>query len=123
MISIWKSILEWYRNNRKTLRLSLLVSLAITIFSYEVANSLHPIAGEYATQKQINDFKKFLGLQLGHMPDSILYINVCYDKELVPYEEQGMPVGNTVITDRKKLLTLLTEAKKADNYRYIFMDV
>ena len=49
MISIWKSILEWYRNNRKTLRLSLLVSLAITIFSYEVANSLHPIAGEYAT--------------------------------------------------------------------------
>ena len=37
MISIWKSILEWYRNNRKTLRLSLLVSLAITIFSYEVA--------------------------------------------------------------------------------------
>ena len=123
MISIWKSILEWYRNNRKTLRLSLLVSLAITIFSYEVANSLHPIAGEYATQKQINDFRKFLGLQLGYMPDSILYINVCYDKELVPYEEQGMPVGNTVITDRKKLLTLLTEAKKADNYRYIFMDV
>ena len=123
MISIWKSIQDWYQNNRKTLGVSLFVSLAITIFSYEVANSLHPMAGEYATQKQINDFRKFLGLQQGHVPDSILFINVCYDKELTPYEEQGMPVGNTVITDRKKLLSLLTEAKKANNYRYIFMDV
>lgn len=123
MIAIWKHIQDWYRNNRKTLRVSLLVSLAITIFSYEVANSLHPMAGEYAAQKQINDFGKFLGLQQGHVPDSILFINVCYDKTLIPYEEQGMPVGNTVITDREKLLSLLTEAKKANNYRYIFMDV
>ena len=123
MIAIWKHIQDWYRNNRKTLRVSLLVSLAITIFSYEVANSLHPMAGEYAAQKQINDFRKFLGLQQGHVPDSILFINVCYDKTLIPYEEQGMPVGNTVITDREKLLSLLTEAKKANNYRYIFMDV
>ena len=123
MIAIWKHIQDWYRNNRKTLRVSLLVSLAITIFSYEVANSLHPMAGEYAAQKQINDVRKFLGLQQGHVPDSILFINVCYDKTLIPYEEQGMPVGNTVITDREKLLSLLTEAKKANNYRYIFMDV
>jgi hypothetical protein len=123
MIAIWKHIQDWYRNNRKTLRVSLLVSLAITIFSYEVANSLQPMAGEYAAQKQINDFRKFLGLQQGHVPDSILFINVCYDKTLIPYEEQGMPVGNTVITDREKLLSLLTEAKRANNYRYIFMDV
>ena len=123
MISIWKSLPDWYRNNRKTLGVSLFVSLAITIFSYEVANSLHPMAGEYAAQKQINDFGKFLGLQQGHVPDSILFINVCYDKVLTPYEEEGMPVGNTVITDREKLLSLLTEAKEANNYRYIFMDV
>ena len=123
MISVWKRILKWYRNNWKTLSVSLLVSLAITIFSYEVANSLHPMAGEYAAQKQINDVRKFLGLQQGHVPDSILFINVCYDKELTPYEEQGMPVGNMVITDREKLLNLLTEAKEANNYRYIFMDV
>ena len=123
MISIWKSLPDWYRNNRKTLGVSLFVSLAITIFSYEVANSLHPMAGEYAAQKQINDFGKFLGLQQGHVPDSILFINVCYDKVLIPYEEEGMPVGNIVITDREKLLSLLTEAKEANNYRYIFMDV
>ena len=42
---------------------------------------------------------------------------------LVEYEEDGMPVGNMVITDREKLLKLLTIAKAANNYRYIFMDV
>ena len=123
MKSLWKSFSSWLRSNKKTLGVSLLVSLAITIFSYVVSNSIHPMAGEYAAQKQIADFKKFLGVQMGHVPDSILFINVCYDKELVPYEEEGMPVGQTPITDREKLLKLLTAAKEANNYRYIFMDV
>ena len=123
MKSLLKRFANWLRNNRKTLGVSLLVSLAITIFSYVVGNSIHPMAGEYAAQKQISDFRKFLGLQMGNVPDSILFINVCYDKELVPFEEEGMPVGETPITDREKLLKLLTAAKEANNYRYIFMDV
>ena len=123
MKSLWKRFFNWLRSNKKTLGVSLLVSLAITIFSYMVSNSIHPMAGEYAAQKQIADFKKFLGVQMGNVPDSILFINVCYDKELVPYEEEGMPVGQAPITDRAKLLKLLTAAKEANNYRYIFMDV
>ena len=123
MKSLWKRFVNWILNNRKTLGVSLLVSLAITIFSYVVGNSIHPMAGEYAAQKQIADFKKFLGVQMGNVPDSILFINVCYDKELVPYEEEGMPVGQAPITDREKLLKLLTAAKEAGNYRYIFLDV
>lgn len=123
MKTLWKNIVNWERSNRKTLRVSILVSLAITLFSYFVGNSIHPMAGEYAAQKQISDFKKFLGVQMGHVPDSILFVNVCYDKELVPYEEEGMPVGTTAITNREKLLQLLTIAKKANNYRYIFLDV
>ena len=83
MKSLWKRFVNWILNNRKTLGVSLLVSLAITIFSYVVGNSIHPMAGEYAAQKQIADFKKFLGVQMGNVPDSILFINVCYDKELV----------------------------------------
>ena len=120
---LWKRFANWLRSNKKTLGVSLLVSLAITIFSYMVANSIHPMAGEYAAQKQIADFKKFLGVQMGNVPDSLLFINVCYDKELVPYEEEGMPVGQMPITDREKLLKLLTVAKEANNYRYIFLDV
>ena len=34
-----------------------------------------------------------------------------------------MPVGNMVITNREKLLKLLTAAKEANDYRYIFLDV
>ena len=123
MKSVWKSIATWYGNNRKTLGVSLLVSLAITVFSYIVGNSVYPMAGEYAAQKQISDFRKFLGLKQGNVPDSILFINVCYDRELVDYEENGMPVGQYAITNREKLLKLLTAAKEAGNYRYIFLDV
>ena len=101
MKTLWKNIVNWERSNRKTLRVSILVSLAITLFSYFVGNSMLPIPGEYAAQKQISDFKKFLGVQLGNVPDSVLFINVCYDKELVPFEEEGMPVGNMVITNRE----------------------
>ena len=123
MKTLWKNIVNWERSNRKTLRVSILVSLAITLFSYFVGNSMLPIPGEYAAQKQISDFKKFLGVQLGNVPDSVLFINVCYDKELVPFEEEGMPVGNMVITNREKLLKLLTAAKESNDYRYIFLDV
>ena len=120
---IKRTILNWYKMNRKTMRISVLVSIVIIIFSYMVANSAYPMAGEYTALKSIYDFKKFFGQQLDNVPDSILFINVCYDKQLIPYEEEGMPVGSTTITDREKLLQFLNKAKEADNYRYIFMDV
>jgi hypothetical protein len=103
--------------------ISALISIVILIFSYMVANSAYPMAGEYAALKSIYDFKKFFGQQLDNVPDSILFINVSHDKQLIPYEEEGMPVGNIPITDREKLLQFLTIAKEADNYRYIFMDI
>ena len=45
MKSLLKRFTNWLRYNRKTLGVSLLVSLAITIFSYVVGNSIHPMAG------------------------------------------------------------------------------
>jgi hypothetical protein len=100
-----------------------LTSTIIIIFTYVMGNSGYPLPGETGALKQITDYKKFLGMQIGNVPDSILFINVCYDKALVPYEENEVPVGNTIITDREKLLQFLTKAKEANNYRYIFMDV
>ena len=88
-----------------------------------MGNSGYPLPGETGALKQITDYKKFLGMQIGNVPDSILFINVHYDKMLVPYEENEVPVGNMVITDRERLLQFLTKAKEANNYRYIFMDV
>ena len=44
-----------------------------------------------------------------------LYINVAFDKELVPVlDEFGMPKGVSDITDRGKLLQLLTMLKETN---------
>ena len=99
------------------------LSMFILIFSYLLGNTSFPLPNEIELFQKINGWNAFLGVQKGNMPDSILFINVCYDKELVDYEENGIPVGKYVITDREKLLRLLTQAKKANNYRYIFLDV
>lgn len=55
----------------------------------------------------------------------VLYINVSYDKKLIDYQDPdfGFPEGQIDITDRGKLLRFLTIAQKANNYKYIFLDV
>ena len=122
-VPFWNTIKTWIRQHRSLVFLSVLTSTIIIIFTYVMGNSGYPLPGETGALKQITDYKKFLGMQIGNVPDSILFINVCYDKALVPYEENEVPVGNMVITDREKLLQFLTKAKEANNYRYIFMDV
>ena len=102
---------------------SISLSLVILIFSYLIGNTSFAMPGETALFQKINGWNSFWGVQKGNVPDSLLFINVCYDKELANYEENGIPVGKFVITDREKLLRLLTEAKAANNYRYIFLDI
>ncbi len=120
---IWNNQKKWFVREQRIVGLSVLTSLMITIFSYVMGNTLLPLPGETQILKDFDDFKEFTGQQRGNVPDSILFINVCYDKQLLDYEENGIPVGKTVITDREKLLKLLTIANKAKNYRYIFLDV
>jgi hypothetical protein len=122
-IPFWNTIKTWIRQHRSLVFLSVLTSTVIIIFTYVMGNSGYPLPGETGALKQITDYKKFLGMQIGNVPDSILFINVHYDKMLVPYEENEVPVGNMVITNRERLLQFLTKAKEANNYRYIFMDV
>lgn len=123
MKSLLNKTKTWIRERRRLLALSVITSAVIILFTYVMGNSGYPLPGETGALKQITDYKKFLGMQLDNVPDSVLFINVCYDKMLVPYEENEMPVGSTVITDRQRLLQFLTKAKAANNYRYIFMDI
>lgn len=123
MKSLLNKIKTWIHERRRLLALSVITSAVIILFTYVMGNSGYPLPGETGALKQITDYKKFLGMQLDNVPDSVLFINVCYDKMLVPYEENEMPVGSTVITDRQRLLQFLAKAKAANNYRYIFMDI
>ena len=121
--SLWQGILQKLRKDRRIYCISAGFSLVIIVGTYLFGNTRHSLPGDNADLTEIYYAKRFLGRTVDNVPDSILLINVCYDKALVEYEEDGMPVGNMVITDREKLLKLLTIAKAANNYRYIFMDV
>lgn len=56
--------------------------------------------------------------------DSILLIDVSYDKIPVKVtDEYDIPIGDIQITDRQKLLELLQELKKRNDYKYILLDV
>lgn len=55
--------------------------------------------------------------------DSVVFLNVAYDKALVPViDDFGDTVGSTVITDRKILLRLLNVLEEAD-YKFLALDV
>jgi len=121
--AILGKIRQWLSKEWRKVSLSILISLFILGFSYLLGNTSFPLPDEIGLFQKINGWNSFWGVQKGNVPDSLLFINVCYDKELVDYEENGIPVGKYVITDREKLLRLLTQAKAAGNYRYIFLDV
>ena len=120
---ILKSIQRKIKKERKIVSLSVLVSIAILFLTYISRNSPYALPGDHAALGDFVDKKNFAGSRIGNMPDSFLFVNVCYDKQFVDYKENGIPVGSIVITDREKLLKFLTIAKEEENYRYIFLDV
>lgn len=107
----------------RKLTFSLIISLGVLFTSYIVGNMRYPLGGEQKVLNSVDIVRSLLGFSHDSVPDEVLLVNVAFDKQLVPYEEEGMPVGNYVITDRRKLLAFLRAAKQADNYRYIMLDV
>lgn len=109
---------------RKT-AISILIALAMLPITYWASNRQNPIpfldekniilVYEYATN--------FFSPTETHEIDSILLVNISHDRTLVPaYDNTGF-VGNTPITDRKKLIEILEFLKAEDSYKYILLDV
>lgn len=109
--------------SNKKIALSFIISIAVLLASYVVGNTAYPLNGEQEVLNSVDIVKSMLGINPDSVPDNVLLVNVCFDKQLVPYEEDGMPVGDYAITDRRKLLAFLRAARKADNYKYIMLDV
>lgn len=108
---------------RRDLLYSAVIAFGLSILSY-LFNNQPLFTGEdleqYAWMEWVKD--KLPTKQ----EDTIqpLYINVSYDKQLVEYHDQyGMPIGNTDITDRQKLLSLLKMLRSTGQYKYVFLDV
>ena len=106
---------------RKRIILSVITALFTLVFSYWVTNLNIPISGEkevIATYEYLTNSEHPL-----NVPDSILLINVSYDRELVDVTENEIPIGNTPITDRKKLLKLLKGLEQDTTYKYVLLDI
>lgn len=110
--------------NKRLLFLSLVCAWIFLMISYCVTNLNFPISGEKNVLSVWNTFCNWMYPKEYISNDSVLFIDVSYDKELVVAQnEYGIPLGNRAITDRKKLLKLLQYLKNNNNYKYILLDV
>ena len=109
---------------RKRIIWSAIIAVGFLIISYCITNLHIPISGEKAVLYKFEMYRNYLFPRICSVPDSLLFINVAYDKEFVEAtDEYGLPVGQTQITDRQKLLKLLQELKRRNDYKYILMDI
>lgn len=59
-----------------------------------------------------------------NMSHDVLMIDVTYDRQLADvYDDIGMPIGNTDLTNRRKLFELIKYLHDNVNYRYVVLDV
>lgn len=112
------------KKQRKKLLWSGLFAVGFLMLSYCLSNLDIPLSGEKALLCKFELIRNYLFPKETNANDSILLIDVSYDK--TPEEvtdELGMPIGHLPITDRRKLLMLLQELKKRNDYKYILLDV
>lgn len=117
-------VLIWVRQKQKVLLVSLCNVFILSLLAY-ILNNQPLFTGE-----DINHFawtqilKNKLGIEHKENNNDALFINIAYDKQLIDLsDEYGMPIGNTNITDRRKLLNFLRVLHSTNQYAYIFLDV
>ena len=111
--------------HKYTILASVFTAAAMIVFCYIINNVGVSIGGEAELIKNTNAITSgILGDNRKPIPDSVVFISISYDKQLIEVDdEDGFPIGNIDITDRNKLYQFLDIASKADNYKYIFLDV
>ncbi len=110
-------------STRRKVIYSILIALFTLLANYVIINTSIPLPGELNVLQGWDKFKAINGIYTDSIPNEVMIIDVCYDKKLVSYYRNGELLGNFVITDRQKLLDFLLLAKKANNYKYILLDV
>jgi len=105
---------------------STLHSLFLAFTSLWLVNQ-HFVYGDEKVLFQITaGIKKIiLGLEDKPDPKEYIFVNVCYDNMLIPMlDDEGFPVGNQPIVDRKKLAMFFDRLnKRPDSYKYVVCDI
>lgn len=114
------------KTNRRNIIIAAAVALLFLFVTYIVMNCRWSVSGEKFTLKYVDlALTKLRGYEKNiDMSDSMLLIDVHYDKQLVvAHDKSGQGIGLSSVTDRTKLFELLSKLKQEDNYKYIMLDV
>ena len=109
----------------KKILLSVLLAILAMGVSYFCTNLSVTVSGE----KDVLKYWSFITnlvfqSKRNTVPEEVLFINVSSDKQLVDItDEIGRPVGNAAITDRQKLMDLLSLINISGNYKYVMLDI
>ena len=109
---------------RKSLFLAMGIAAVFMIVIYQAANYRIPISAEKANLQLFEKIRSLLFGPLEVEPmDSVVMIDVHYDKQMVVERDGNLANGMVPVTSREKLLRLLTELNLRGDYRYILLDV
>lgn len=100
------------------------IAVLFLVVIYHAANYRIPLSAEKA---KLQLFEKIRALCFGEPQmqpaDSVIMIDVHYDKQMVLERDEGLPNGMVPVTNRNKLLQLLDFLNEQRDYRYIVLDV
>ena len=143
MFARFRNFIALIKRQSRKIFASLGLSALITILCYLMNNCPYPY---WASLDKFTWMEYFLS---NIKPDSTdtsdaLFINISHDKQItkvsyirklgersydgeaytyLPYEPNNGSIGTTDITNRDTLLSFLKKAEKANNYKYIFLDI
>lgn len=124
-----KRILLRFRQSRHQTRF-ILICLLHTLFMIFISLWLvnqHIVIGDEKILFQVTAGIKKIILGIENKPDPLdyIFINNSYDNMLIDrYDEEGFPVGNQPITDRRKLALFFERLnKRPESYKYIVCDI
>ncbi len=112
------------KNRFSTKKIAIVLFAIFSAFSITVAHYFYTGDDDLLHFIILEKISQFVKPDSTQVDSNELYINVAYDKELVPVkDEHNFDKGVTDITDREKLLQLLTRLKETNQYKYILLDV
>lgn len=119
------NIKEWFGKRIYRLLSSFFLALVMLFVSYWLTNKDTASSGEGEIIRNTRAiFDVIIGEKKDAVPDSIVLINVSFDRQLIAYEDElGIPAGEIDITDRTKLINLLDWLTETGKYKAILLDI
>lgn len=117
-------MLKFNKNLTLSIFTAAIIAALFLLVVYQVTNYRIPISAEKAKLQLFEKIRAIcFGIPQMEVADSVVMVDVHYDKQMVVEREDGMPNGLVPVTSRAKLLKLLTSLNERQDYRYIMLDV